>query len=107
MADNLTVETILGNGGLVAKRISAYESRPQQMEMAKAVADALRDRKHLIVEAGTGLVKAMLTSFQRFFMRQVTKASLIKNPHRVRPSSPRTHQQRNRTMTTTKRFVAS
>ena len=31
-----------------------YEYRPGQLEMAEAVESALADRKHLIVEAGTG-----------------------------------------------------
>lgn len=54
----ISVEHILGPNGLVAKRIPAYEHRPQQMEMATAVADALRDQKHLVVEAGTGVGKS-------------------------------------------------
>lgn len=54
----INVETVLGPKGLVARRIPAYEHRPQQMEMAKAVSDALRDEKHLIVEAGTGVGKS-------------------------------------------------
>ncbi len=54
----ISVEHVLGPKGLVAKRIPAYEHRPQQMEMATAVADALRDQKHLIVEAGTGVGKS-------------------------------------------------
>ncbi|OWK43808.1 ATP-dependent DNA helicase [Fimbriiglobus ruber] len=49
---------VLGPGGLVAKRLPGFESRPQQVEMATAVADALaRDRK-LLVEAGTGVGKS-------------------------------------------------
>jgi len=36
-----------------------YESRPQQVEMAMAVADALEGSRHLIVEAGTGVGKSL------------------------------------------------
>lgn len=56
--DQLDIDRILGPHGLIARRIPAYEHRLQQMEMAQAVADALRDRKHLIVEAGTGIGKS-------------------------------------------------
>jgi hypothetical protein len=35
-----------------------YESRPQQLEMADAVAEAIADRHHLMVEAGTGVGKS-------------------------------------------------
>ncbi len=54
----ISVDHVLGPKGLVARRIPAYEHRPQQMEMAAAVADALRDQKHLVVEAGTGVGKS-------------------------------------------------
>lgn len=36
-----------------------YEFRPGQVEMAEAVESALNDRKHLIVEAGTGTGKTL------------------------------------------------
>ncbi len=36
-----------------------YEARPQQIEMARAVADALEANRHLIVEAGTGVGKSL------------------------------------------------
>ncbi len=56
--EKISVEHVLGPKGLVARRIPAYEHRPQQMEMAAAVSDALRDQKHLVVEAGTGVGKS-------------------------------------------------
>ena len=36
-----------------------YEARPQQVDMARAVADALDERRHLVVEAGTGVGKSL------------------------------------------------
>lgn len=36
-----------------------YEARPQQVEMACAVADALETKRHLVVEAGTGVGKSL------------------------------------------------
>ncbi len=49
---------ILGQDGLIAKRLPNYEERRQQLEMADAVAEAIRAKKHLIVEAGTGVGKS-------------------------------------------------
>jgi len=49
-------------GGLLAQVQEGefeYESRPQQVEMAMAVADALEGSHHLIVEAGTGVGKSL------------------------------------------------
>ncbi len=54
----LTPADILGPGGRIAARLSDYELRPQQLEMADAVARALRDGGHLVVEAGTGVGKS-------------------------------------------------
>jgi ATP-dependent DNA helicase DinG len=56
--DALSVNAVLGPKGLVSRRIAAYEHRSQQLEMAAAVADALNDQKHLVVEAGTGVGKS-------------------------------------------------
>src|ERR1700730_862951 len=49
---------ILGPDAAIARRLRNYESRPQQLEMADAVAEAIADRHHLMVEAGTGVGKS-------------------------------------------------
>ena len=49
---------ILGDGGLIAKRLESYEERKEQLEMADAVASAINKKNHLIVEAGTGVGKS-------------------------------------------------
>ncbi len=54
----MTGEELLGPGGLVAKHLRTYESRPQQIAMADAVTASLESREHLIVEAGTGVGKS-------------------------------------------------
>src|SRR5882724_2810892 len=45
--------------GTLSKWHPNYEFRPGQLEMAEAVESALKDRKHLIVEAGTGTGKTL------------------------------------------------
>ena len=45
---------ILGNSGSIARRLPGYEHRPQQLTMASDVAEALAQKRHLIVEAGDG-----------------------------------------------------
>ncbi|MBA3937729.1 MAG: DEAD/DEAH box helicase [Planctomycetes bacterium] len=54
----LTPTDVLGPGGLIAGKLQAYESRPQQLEMAETVATALREGGHAIVEAPTGVGKS-------------------------------------------------
>jgi ATP-dependent DNA helicase DinG len=46
-------------GGLLSKTHPAYEFRRGQLQMAEEVAKALEDRRHLIVEAGTGTGKTL------------------------------------------------
>src|SRR5258708_21379257 len=45
--------------GTLSKWHPNYEFRPGQLEMAEAVESALKDRKHLIVEAGRGSGKTL------------------------------------------------
>jgi ATP-dependent DNA helicase DinG len=54
----MTPAEVLGPGGLLAERMSAYESRPQQLAMADTVARAIAEGGHAIVEAPTGVGKS-------------------------------------------------
>ncbi len=49
---------ILGPSGRIAARLGNYEQRPEQLAMADAVAAAIAERRHLVVEAGTGVGKS-------------------------------------------------
>ncbi|MBQ5789807.1 MAG: hypothetical protein IIW01_05925, partial [Thermoguttaceae bacterium] len=49
---------VLDDGGLIARRRGDYERRVEQLEMAAEVDAALRERRHLTVEAGTGVGKS-------------------------------------------------
>jgi ATP-dependent DNA helicase DinG len=56
----------------IARAIRNYESRPQQAEMARAVADAMENNRHLVVEAGTGVGKSfayLVPAIQRILSR--------------------------------------
>ena len=48
------MEHLLGPTGPVARSIGGYEERAEQVRMARAVDEALRAPRHLLVEAGTG-----------------------------------------------------
>jgi ATP-dependent DNA helicase DinG len=52
------VETLFSPSGILSKA-SNFEYRPQQQQMAVAVAHALANREHLVVEAGTGVGKSL------------------------------------------------
>ncbi|MGE0529199.1 MAG: ATP-dependent DNA helicase [Bdellovibrionales bacterium] len=80
----MTYEKILGPKGTIAGRLSNYESRPQQLAMAHAVTEAIGQRHHLMVEAGTGvgksfayLVPAMLAAAEKPKFRVVISTHTI------------------------------
>ena len=50
---------VFAPGGILARSPLPYEYRPGQLAMAKAVERALAERRHLIVEAGTGTGKTL------------------------------------------------
>ncbi|RMF44841.1 MAG: helicase [Planctomycetota bacterium] len=54
----IDILSILGPQGSLARRVPNYEVRPQQLQLAEAVASALNDRAHLVAEAGTGVGKS-------------------------------------------------
>jgi ATP-dependent DNA helicase DinG len=58
MAGMSLIGKTLGPGGPVAQRYPGFEARPQQVEMAEAVAGALAGGQKLLVEAGTGVGKS-------------------------------------------------
>jgi ATP-dependent DNA helicase DinG len=54
-----TLHEFFAPGGILARSSLPFEYRPGQLEMAKAVERALEERRHLIVEAGTGTGKTL------------------------------------------------
>ena len=51
------LSSIFASDGLLAENIPGYRLRPQQLEMAEAIARAIDQRKVLVAEAGTGTGK--------------------------------------------------
>ena len=75
-----TLHEFFAPGGILARSPLPYEYRQGQYEMAKAVERALAERRHLIVEAGTGTGKTLayllpaLRTGQRVIVSTGTKA---------------------------------
>ena len=55
----LTARQFFSRHGLLSKWHPHYEFRPGQVEMAEAVEAALAEKKHLLVDAGTGTGKTL------------------------------------------------
>src|SRR6187455_2049132 len=54
-----TARSFFSKKGTLSRWHERYEFRPGQLEMAEAVESALADKRHLIVEAGTGTGKTL------------------------------------------------
>jgi ATP-dependent DNA helicase DinG len=54
-----TLHDFFHPGGILSKSSLAFEHRPGQYEMARAVEKAFADKRHLVVEAGTGTGKTL------------------------------------------------
>ena len=57
--DSQLLADMLAPGGVMEKAFPGFEHRPEQVHMMGAVAQALNDGEHLIVEAGTGTGKSI------------------------------------------------
>ncbi|MBX3049174.1 MAG: DEAD/DEAH box helicase family protein [Anaerolineales bacterium] len=57
--DSEEVAAMLQHGGPFSRQFGAFEHRSQQVEMARAVSEALGQGRHLLVEAGTGTGKSI------------------------------------------------
>src|SRR5512138_752020 len=75
-----TLYQFFAPGGLLSRTHPAYEYRRGQLQMAQAVEQALEEKRHLIVEAGTGTGKTLaylvpvLRSGKRVIISTATKA---------------------------------
>ncbi len=58
-APKLTLRSFFGRSGILSGAHPSFEYRAGQLEMAESVASALAERRHLIVEAGTGTGKTL------------------------------------------------
>ena len=56
---NLSARKFFSRAGILSSWHPQYEYRPGQLEMAEAVEAAIRDKRHLLVEAGTGTGKTL------------------------------------------------
>jgi ATP-dependent DNA helicase DinG len=78
--EEISMEDIFGEGGLLEKCHSGYEYRGSQLAMAQAVEEAFAKKRHAIVEAGTGTGKTLaylipaIRSGRRVVISTATKA---------------------------------
>jgi ATP-dependent DNA helicase DinG len=79
----MSIEAILGPGGLIAQRLPAFEPRPQQAAMAKAIERAVDKPGHLIVEAGTGVGKSFGYLIPAILFAQRSKKKIVVSTHTI------------------------
>src|SRR3954470_24981206 len=79
-----TLSDILAPGGAVARRLGdRYEFRPQQLDLAAAVQDALVNGHHLLAEAGTGVGKSFAYLLPAVEYATKYKKRVVISTHRI------------------------
>ena len=58
-AKSTTIAEVFGPQGVIARHLGSYEYREGQIMMAEKVLEAFEEKRHLIVEAGTGTGKTL------------------------------------------------
>ncbi len=76
------VEEIFSPTGILS-RAKNFEFRPQQQEMAVAVARALQNREHLAVEAGTGVGKSLAYLIPAILFAVAEKKKAVVSTHTI------------------------
>src|SRR2546423_4429961 len=76
------VETIFSPQGILA-RSPNFEFRPQQQQMAMAVARALESHEHLAVEAGTGVGKSLAYLVPAILYAVANKKKAVVSTHTI------------------------
>ncbi|HEY49626.1 MAG TPA: DEAD/DEAH box helicase family protein [Dehalococcoidia bacterium] len=71
------LSAILEPDGILAQALSGYEHRPGQVHMMQAVAQALNNNEHLIVEAGTGTGKSIAYLLPSTFFAMENSVHLV------------------------------
>src|SRR5882757_3976861 len=76
------VEEIFSESGILS-RAKNFEFRPQQQQMAMAVARALEKREHLAVEAGTGVGKSLAYLIPAILFAVQSKKKAVVSTHTI------------------------
>jgi ATP-dependent DNA helicase DinG len=76
------VEEIFSPTGVLSKAKN-FEFRPQQQQMAVAVARALQNREHLVVEAGTGVGKSLAYLVPAILFAVAEKKKAVVSTHTI------------------------
>ncbi|MGA3285103.1 MAG: helicase C-terminal domain-containing protein [Verrucomicrobiota bacterium] len=76
------IEAIFSPTGILSKAKN-FEFRPQQQEMAVAVARALQNREHLAVEAGTGVGKSLAYLIPAILFALAQKKKAVVSTHTI------------------------
>lgn len=81
--DTRELAAALEPGGRVAAAMSAYEHRPQQVEMLRAVCQAFNDGRHLAIEAATGVGKSLAYLLPAMVFARTNRDRVLISTHTI------------------------
>lgn len=77
------IENCFSPGGILESNLKGYESRPGQLQMAKAVAKSLTKATHLVTEAGTGTGKSYAYLIPSLWWAKKTGKKIVIATHTI------------------------
>lgn len=77
------IKDCFASAGLLERKLSGYESRPGQIQMAQGVTSALEAGQHLVVEAGTGTGKSYAYLIPALWWARKTGKKVIVATHTI------------------------
>lgn len=81
--DEQDIVSFLGPNGKLSEAIDRYEHRPQQLAMAKAVAESLNKGLYMLAEAGTGTGKSMAYLIPAILWAQKNHRRVVISTHTI------------------------
>ena len=74
---------LLSKEGPIAKSLSRFEERPEQLQMAADVTDAFSKKKIALIEAGTGVGKSLAYLLPAYLFTQKTRKTIVISTHTI------------------------
>ena len=80
---NEDTSALLSKGGPIAKSLSRFEERKEQMQMSLDVSDAFKKNLTAIIEAGTGVGKSLAYLVPAYLFAQKTRKTVVVSTHTI------------------------
>jgi len=76
-----SIQSLLLSDGILCKKLTGFETRPQQIEMVKSICDSFNQKSHLILEGATGSGKTLSYLLAAVRFSQLNDSPVVVSTH--------------------------